>query len=108
LKNVTPGEPLAPFLLSRPLLPRLSGTSDCLQGDWVSRFLEQLAEVLDRAQRMQDKSLGGLLALQEKLAEQWAAPARCPGQAVAAPLECAGGGPPGPGTARSGAGSGLR
>src|SRR5262249_6520576 len=39
LKNVTPGEPLGPILLSRPLIPRLSGASNCLDGEWISRFL---------------------------------------------------------------------
>jgi Zn-dependent protease with chaperone function len=78
LKNLTPGEPLGPFLLSKPLIHRLSGATDCLAGDWINRFMEQLTEVLDKAQRIHFKSLGGILMLQEKLAEQCAASGHCP------------------------------
>jgi Zn-dependent protease with chaperone function len=78
LKNLTAGEPLGRFLLSRALIHRLSGASNCLDGEWIGRFLEQLEEVLGKAQRIHFKSLGGILALQEMLAEQWAAPGRCP------------------------------
>lgn len=73
LKNVTPGEPLGPFLLSRPLIPRLSAASKSLDGEWIRRFLEHLGEVLDKGQRIHFKSLGGILALQERVAERWAA-----------------------------------
>jgi len=73
LKNVTPGEPLGPLLLSRPLAARLSGASNRLDGQWIGRFLEQVGEVLDKGQRIHFKSLGGILALQERVAERWAA-----------------------------------
>jgi Zn-dependent protease with chaperone function len=71
LKNVTPGEPLGPFLMSRPLIPRLPSDQNTLDGEWISQFMQQLGEALDRAQRLHFKSLGGILALQEKLVEQW-------------------------------------
>jgi Zn-dependent protease with chaperone function len=73
LKNVTPGAPLAPMLLSQPPIRRISSASNSLEGEWIGRFMEQLAEVIDRAQRIHFKSLGGILALHERLAEQWAA-----------------------------------
>jgi Zn-dependent protease with chaperone function len=73
LKNVTAGEPLGLMLLNRPLVPRLSGDSNCLQGEWINQFMQQLGEVIHKAQRIHFKSLGGILALQEKLAEQGAA-----------------------------------
>jgi Zn-dependent protease with chaperone function len=82
LKNVTPGEPLGPFLLSAPLIPKLSGASNSLDGDWIGGFLGQLGEVVDRAQRIRSKSLGGILAWQEKLAEHWPALGRGPVQAA--------------------------
>jgi hypothetical protein len=82
LRNVTPGEPLGPLLLSGPLIHRLSGASNCLDGAWIGRFLGQLGEVLDKAQRLHFKSLGGILALQERIAEQWAALRRCPAPAA--------------------------
>jgi Zn-dependent protease with chaperone function len=81
LKNVTPGEPLGPLLLSKPLIYRLSTASNSLDGGWIGRFLAQLDEAIDRAERMKCKSLGGILALQERVAEQWAASV---GRAVAA------------------------
>jgi hypothetical protein len=69
LKNVTPGEPLGPALLSGPLIHRLSRGSNSLDGEWIGQFLSQLREVIDRAQRIHFKSLGGILAFQEQLAE---------------------------------------
>jgi Zn-dependent protease with chaperone function len=72
LKNMTPGEPLSEFLTPRPLLHRLSGTESALDGQWIQAFLAQLAEVIDKSQRIHFKSLGGILALQEGVAEQWA------------------------------------
>jgi Zn-dependent protease with chaperone function len=83
LKNLTPGAPVAPYLLSVPVLPRLNATSKHLDGDWIRRFLEQLGEVLGKAQRLLSKSLGGLLLLQEQQAERWAARAATPAETVA-------------------------
>lgn len=76
LKNVTPGAPLGPMLLSRPLVPCIFVRGNSLDGDLIGQFMAQLAEVLDRAQRVHFKSLGGILALQEKIAEQWLAAAK--------------------------------
>ncbi len=73
LKNVTPGEPLGPALMSQPLVHALSGGQNSLDGQWIGRLLGQMGEVLDRTQRLHFKSLGGILALQEKIAERWAA-----------------------------------
>jgi len=73
LKNVTPGATLGPVLMSEPLIPGLSSGQNSLDGPWIGRLLEQMGQVLDRAQRMHFKSLGGILALQEGIAERWAA-----------------------------------
>jgi len=73
LTNVTAGEPLRAILLNRPLVNGLSRSTKSLDGVWVGQFQEQLADVLDRVQRLHFKSLGGILALQEKFAEQWTA-----------------------------------
>jgi Zn-dependent protease with chaperone function len=71
LKNMKPGQSLGSYLLTERLIdPHTSSTG--LDGDWINRFLEQLGEVIGRAQRIQSKSLGGILALQEKIAAQWA------------------------------------
>jgi Zn-dependent protease with chaperone function len=73
LKNMEPGELLGPFLLSRPLIPQLGNQQNTLDGEWINQFLGQVGEVLDKTQRIHFKSLGGILALQERVAERWAA-----------------------------------
>jgi hypothetical protein len=78
LKHVTPGECLGPLLLSRHLIHQLSDASNTLDSVWIGRFLEQLGEVLAKTARIHFKSLGGILAVQEKIAEQWSALPRCP------------------------------
>jgi Zn-dependent protease with chaperone function len=80
LKNLTPGVPLGPFLLDSPLVRELGADAKSLNGQWIGEFLTQLGGVLDKARRIHFKSLGGILALQERIAEQWAAR-----NAVAAP-----------------------
>jgi Zn-dependent protease with chaperone function len=76
LKNVTPGDPLGTYLLNKPLIYMLNRHANRLNGEWIGEFLEQLGEVIGRAKRIHFKSLGGILALQEKLAEQWTASGR--------------------------------
>ena len=66
-------------MMNQRLLPALSKSANSLDGKWIGQLLEQLGEVIDKAKRIHFKSLGGILALQEKLAEQWPAPGRCPG-----------------------------
>jgi hypothetical protein len=71
LKNIAEGERLAGFLLPRSLVHELSDTERSLDGKWIARFMEQFTEVSDRAQRIHSKSLGAILALQEKIANDW-------------------------------------
>jgi hypothetical protein len=70
LKNMKASEPLGPFLLGQPLLEPLGHSID---GAWIGRLLEQLGEVIDKTKRIHFRSLGGILTLQEQIAEQWAA-----------------------------------
>jgi Zn-dependent protease with chaperone function len=79
LKNVTPGAPLGPLLLTQPLIHQLNTGQNSLDGQWIGRLLGQMSEVIDRAQRIHFKSLGGLLALQEGIAQRWAALQASPG-----------------------------
>jgi hypothetical protein len=74
LKNMTAGEPVGPFLLSEPLIKNLHGGETSLDGTWINPFFAQMGEVIDKSARILFKSLGGLLALQERIAERWAAP----------------------------------
>jgi Zn-dependent protease with chaperone function len=71
LKNMTPGEPLGPFLLSQPLVVQLGNNQQSLDGNWIAKLLEQFVEVLDKCRRILSKSQGGILALQETIAERW-------------------------------------
>lgn len=88
LKNLSAGESLGAFLMTRPLIRPLSGNESSLDGTWIGQFLEQLGEVIDKSQRIHFKSLGGILALQERIAERWAAPRTAPSPSpVAVPQE---------------------
>jgi Zn-dependent protease with chaperone function len=80
LKNVAEGEPLAGFLSTRPL----NHPYATLDNEWIGWFLERLGEALDKARRIHFKSLGGILALQEKLGEQWSSNSR-PGSGSSPP-----------------------
>jgi hypothetical protein len=73
LKNVTPGAPLGPLLMTRLLVSRVSENQNSLNGEWIREFLNQLGEVLSKIQRLHFKSLGGILALQEEIGRRWAA-----------------------------------
>ncbi len=72
LTNVTAGEPLAPYLLAKPLLPGLDGPQKSLDGGWIGQLMQQMGEVIDKAGRFHFKSLGKLLALQEDIVRRWA------------------------------------
>jgi hypothetical protein len=73
LKNMKAGESLGHFLMSRQLVHELTGGESNLDGQWITMFMQQLEEVLDRCRRIHFKSLGGILALQERIAAQWSA-----------------------------------
>ncbi len=73
LKNMKADAALGPFLLEDPLVGGLSAQETSLDGKWIERFLQQLAEVFDKVRRIHFKSLGAILAMQEKIAEQWSA-----------------------------------
>jgi Zn-dependent protease with chaperone function/Zn-finger nucleic acid-binding protein len=70
LPNVEAGASLGPLLWDRPLVGRL-GETGSLSGKKIQKLHEQLAEVIVRARYVHFKSLGGVLALQEKIARQW-------------------------------------
>ena len=71
LKNIQGGEPLSRFLLNEPLVKPLNPKAQSLDGKWVGAFMQQLNAVRDRTRRIHFKSLGGILALQERIAEGW-------------------------------------
>jgi Zn-dependent protease with chaperone function len=66
MKNFEEGERLADFLLDQELIrePR----ENRIEGKWIDKLLKQLDQVRYKAQRLHFKSIGGILALQEKVA----------------------------------------
>jgi Zn-dependent protease with chaperone function len=67
LKNMTPGEPLRPFLLQKKLVHGLDRDEMSLRGDWIDKLLTQINEVQQKVNRIHFKSLGGILAVQEQI-----------------------------------------
>jgi Zn-dependent protease with chaperone function len=70
LTNVPAGSSLYSLIVDRgdAALPRLSG--DTITGEWLGKLMARLDGVLRRLKRVHFKSLGSLLACQEKLAEE--------------------------------------
>lgn len=85
MKNFVEGGRLGDFLLDGDLIRE--PPEYAIKGKWVVKLLKQLDEVKTKAQRLHFKSLGGILALQEKLAEQWSGPGRCPSPAAGVEVE---------------------
>jgi Zn-dependent protease with chaperone function len=71
LKHMTAGAPLGEFLLEEPLVRPLKASTSSLNGEWVGKFMEQLNGVIVKMRRIHFKSLGGILALQERIVQQW-------------------------------------
>lgn len=76
LRHLRCGEPLSLFLDAKPFISGFIGTEQIVDGSWLNQLLRRQAEVLDKLRRVLFKSLGGLLAYQERVGEQWKA--RCP------------------------------
>jgi Zn-dependent protease with chaperone function len=72
LTNVPAGSSLYSLIVDRgdTALPALSGES--ISGEWLGKLMARLDGVLSRVKRLHFKSLGSLLACQEKLAAEWA------------------------------------
>ena len=73
LTNVPAGSVLHSLIVDRgdTALPRLS--ENTITGEWLGKLMTRLQGVQGRLQRVHFKSLGSLLAFQEKLADQWKA-----------------------------------
>ncbi len=75
MKNFEEGERLADFILEGKMVPEPPLSE--LKGVWVQKLMTQLQGVKNRCFRLHFKSLGGILAMQEKIAAAWTA-ARAP------------------------------
>jgi Zn-dependent protease with chaperone function len=71
LRNLEAGKPLGELLLDEELVVKIHKSDRELSGEWIGAFMRQLGEVTDRLRRMHFKSVGGLLALQERIEQQW-------------------------------------
>jgi hypothetical protein len=71
LTNVPAGSSLYDLIVDRgdTALPPLSGNT--ITGEWLGKLVTRLEGVLSRVKRIHFKSLGSLLAFQEKLADEW-------------------------------------
>jgi hypothetical protein len=70
LKNMIAGQPLRKFLLESKLVAGISKHDEALSGKWIRTLSEQIREVRKKVDRVHFKSLGGILALQERIARE--------------------------------------
>ena len=73
LTNMKAGGRLGTFLLDKDVVRDLPEGTTSLDGAWIGGLFNQYGEVLDRLARVLFKSLGGVLAVQERVAGRWAA-----------------------------------
>jgi hypothetical protein len=74
LANVPAGSPLYTLIVDREGIELRDLGGDQITGEWLGRLMARLDLVLVRIRRLHYKSLGGMLALQERLATDWVAP----------------------------------
>jgi hypothetical protein len=67
LKNMPAGTPLRDFLLDKKLVEGLSEYETTLKSKWIDKLRDQCRQVKLKADRIHYKSLGRILALQEKI-----------------------------------------
>ncbi len=71
LKNLPPGESLRPLLLEKKLLAALSKSERHIRERWLIRLLNQFNEMKAKTGRVHFKSLAGILALQERIGDEY-------------------------------------
>ncbi|HUR54856.1 MAG TPA: M48 family metallopeptidase, partial [Gemmataceae bacterium] len=69
MKNFEEGERLADFILEDKLVPE--PPTRFIKGEWVDKLMTQLQRVRNRCFRLHFKSIGGILAVQEKISAAW-------------------------------------
>jgi Zn-dependent protease with chaperone function len=69
MANMPEGTDLARFLLEKPLLSDLPEYG--VKGKWISKLLGQMMEMRSKVNRLDFKSLGALLKLQDRVAQLW-------------------------------------
>ncbi|MFO0969154.1 MAG: M48 family metallopeptidase [Gemmataceae bacterium] len=71
LRNISAGTVLRDFLLHKPVVRHLGTAEQTIAPDWIQELLGQLAEVQDKLKRILFKSMGGILALQERIVDKY-------------------------------------
>lgn len=71
LNNLSAGSSLGYFLLCEPLVAEVPANAQKLNNEWVTSFYRQLEGAQSRSHRVHIKSLGAILALQERIAGEW-------------------------------------
>src|SRR5882724_11700908 len=70
LKNMPAGQPLRQFLLEKKLVDSIGKHDQAISGPWIKDLLSQVREVQKKVDRIHFKSLGSILALQERISQQ--------------------------------------
>lgn len=71
MKNFEEGERLADFILDKKMAPEPPMHIANVRVAWVQKLVDQLRDVRRRCGRLHWKSVGGILAMQEKIAAAW-------------------------------------
>ena len=71
MKNFEEGERLADFILDKKMVPEPPTHINNVRVAWVQKLVDQLRDVRRRCGRLHWKSVGGILALQERIAAAW-------------------------------------
>jgi Zn-dependent protease with chaperone function len=71
LNNLAAGSSLGYYLLGESLVAEVPANASRLNNDWVNAFYRQLEGAQSRSRRVHVKSLGAILALQERIAGEW-------------------------------------
>jgi hypothetical protein len=71
LTNMNAGAKLGPYLFNQAVVDDLPAGASNLNGEWISALMNQVGEVTNKAARVLFKSLGGILALQDRYAADW-------------------------------------
>jgi hypothetical protein len=69
MKNFEEGENLASFILPEKMVPE--PPLSYVKGNWCQKLVDQLGSVRSKCFRLHFKSVGGILALQERIAAAW-------------------------------------
>jgi hypothetical protein len=84
MKHFGEGERLSDYLLDREVVREMPRSM--IKANLVMKLLDQLQRVRNRSGRLHGKSMGGILKLQEEIAEKFLASRRGPGEILEAEI----------------------